>query len=177
MGNSNLFYPEAIYRLLRNPSVTIDDWPEPDLSDDDDDDDKSTDEPDGGDQDPDYIERLGPPGIDDEAQLTDNELRAMLKENLEFMDDEEWDDLCELYPLSSLKKFLILFARFTYPIEEGPKDSRAAGYAPAHSLLTHDLERPSVWRLRRAWHSVRVCRLAPTSYSLGGRNSCVRLLY
>jgi hypothetical protein len=86
--------------LHLNPTVTIEDWPEPtelETSD-------AEDEPigelplDGPDRDPEYTERTTPPGLDpnDESEFTDNELFALLQMHLGDIADEEWMDIREL---------------------------------------------------------------------------------
>jgi hypothetical protein len=94
--------PESAHRLRRNPAVTIEDWPDPDLSPEASDDEELAghlNEPiDGPDRDPEFIERAQSPGLDpiDEPNLTDDEVRRLLEADLGDLADEEWSDICKL---------------------------------------------------------------------------------
>ncbi|KAG8735164.1 hypothetical protein FRC10_010909 [Ceratobasidium sp. 414] len=78
--------------LWRNPPVTVEEWPDPDaggseVSDVDD-------EPlDSLDRDPEYTEPTDP--LPDEPDLTEEEFRERIEEELGFIDDEEWSNLCK----------------------------------------------------------------------------------
>jgi hypothetical protein len=99
VNSANTLHPERFMGLLRNPDVAIGDWAEPiepEPSEADDDDDAIGEEAGNGDQDPQYVEREAPPGLNanDEPEFDDQAFRALLAENMNDMDDEEWEDLC-----------------------------------------------------------------------------------
>jgi hypothetical protein len=104
--------------LLRNPPVWIDDWPEPDDdyagSDDDTLDNESIH---SGERDPEYIERDRMLGLDpeDEPELGDEDLRALLEAQLGDLADEEWIDMCKSFlpaVIMQTLKVIILDDRF-----------------------------------------------------------------
>lgn len=93
--------------MFRNPAVAIEDWPEPgDESDFEDvwiyrDEDK--DETDG-DQDPEFVEREAPLGLnaEDQHEIGDDELEAFLEEHLVDMDKYDWLNICKLFLFYSM---------------------------------------------------------------------------
>jgi hypothetical protein len=99
----NPFYYNILHieLLRRNPPVTIEDWPDPDLNpdiDDDDDDElaHNLNEPlNDPDRDPEYIERAQSPILDpiDVPLLTNDEIRRLLEEEFGDLADDEWVDV------------------------------------------------------------------------------------
>jgi hypothetical protein len=91
--------------VFRNPPVGIDDWPSEE-------DEPADFTPPGSDiddeavgdadRDPEFIERDGPLGVDPngEPDMDDQELWAYLREHLGDLAEEEWIDICKLYPTS-----------------------------------------------------------------------------
>ncbi|KAB5587798.1 Transposase family Tnp2 protein [Ceratobasidium theobromae] len=93
--------PNPTHGLRRNPPVTIEDWPDPDLNLDASDDelDNNSGEPvDGPNCDPEYSEHVQPPTFDpvDEPELTDEEIRRLLRVQLGDLAEEEWPDLSQV---------------------------------------------------------------------------------
>ncbi|KEP46533.1 transposase family Tnp2 protein, partial [Rhizoctonia solani 123E] len=87
---------EPALGLRRNPPVTIEDWPEPDLdleySDEEDDGNPPID---GSEGDPEFVERQDPLRLDpdDEPEYGDEEMQDMLREVLGDIADEQWVDM------------------------------------------------------------------------------------
>lgn len=78
--------------------MTIDDWPNPIEPESSDAGDESDAESADGDHNPEYMEREVPLGLngEDEPEIDHNELRAFLEAHLDYMNDDEWEDLCRL---------------------------------------------------------------------------------
>jgi len=86
--------------MLRNPPVNVGDWLEPVESEGSDPEDELHDEePLNGDQDPPFVERMAPPGLDaiDKPEVGHEELAAFLEAHLHDMDEDEWIDICRFY--------------------------------------------------------------------------------
>jgi hypothetical protein len=106
VSNELAFYLHAniiqdpLYHLLRNPVVHVEDWLQPDSEESDADadaDESDGEEPVDGEEDPQFEERMAPLGLNavDEPEVGHDELAAFLEENLYFMDEDEWLDICK----------------------------------------------------------------------------------
>jgi hypothetical protein len=91
---------QPAHGLRRNPPVRIDEWPDPDSSVSSNDNDIDIDnESTGSDRDPEFVERAEPLGLrpEDEPELDDDDMWALLEMHLGDLADEEWIDMCKCF--------------------------------------------------------------------------------